>query len=294
MTSHTHLCSKLDEFGKDYDTAIKKRVSNECMYVDVLSQRKTTTSEQSPGHHTVIAEQGITHHTATCHSLEQDIEPSTEQSAGHHTRMGTSVEQSTTTSTSSEEHTMNHSTTGVYAEQSIGNLTTIGTSAEQSATFHTTTCASSELSPGHHNPVGTSAEQGTATYTSSDHQNLQIVLQPDKGRKITFDNFDIRQEVHHMTEQNQNKDKHYVTVMSTENRTSGTRLRRDGPVGDIAALENGKCGQNHAEYQKQKENCCVGVKNHFSKYPVSKTCTQATDTVCAMIIYFLCVQIIQT
>ena len=32
------------------------------MYLDVLSQGKTTTSEQSPRHYTVIAEQGITNH----------------------------------------------------------------------------------------------------------------------------------------------------------------------------------------------------------------------------------------
>ena len=262
MTSHTHLYSKLDEFGKDFNAAIKKRVSTECMYLDVLSQRETTTSELSPEHHTVIAEQGITHSTATCPSLEQDIEPSTEQSAGHHTPMGTSVEQSTATCTSSEQNIMHHTTNGAYAERSIGNLTTIWTSTEQSATFHTTSGSSSEQSPGHHNPMGTSAEQSTATCTSSDQHNIQIVLQPDKGRKITFDNFDIRQEVHHMTEQNQNKDKHYVTVMSTENRISGTHLRRDGPVGDIAALENGKCVPNHAEHQKQKENYVLLVSTN--------------------------------
>ena len=78
------------------------------MYLDGLSQCKTTTSEQSPGHHTVIAEQGIKHHTATCPSLEQDIEPSTEQSAGHHTPMGTSVEQSTAGCTSSEQNVMSN------------------------------------------------------------------------------------------------------------------------------------------------------------------------------------------
>lgn len=89
--------------------------------------------------------------------------------------------------------------------------------------------------------------------------NDQVILQPDHGRKITFDNFDIYQEVHHMTEQHQNKDKHYVTVMSTENRISGAHLRRNEPVCDIATLENGKCVPNQTDHQKQKENYVVLV-----------------------------------
>ncbi len=44
---------------------------------------------------------------------------------------------------------------------------------------------------------------------------------PDGGRKITIDNLDYHQNVHHMTEEHQNIDKHYVTVMATENRVTG-------------------------------------------------------------------------
>ncbi len=44
---------------------------------------------------------------------------------------------------------------------------------------------------------------------------------PDGGRKITIDNLDYHQNVHHTTEEHQNVDKHYVMVMATENRVTG-------------------------------------------------------------------------
>ena len=306
MTSHTHLYSKLDEFGKDFNAAIKKRVSKECVYLDVLHPT-TTTSEQSPGHHAVASEQSIRHYTTTGAFAEQSIALHTitgafaEQSPGHHTMTysGPSTEQSS-------EH---NTTTGTFAEQSPGHhtITYSGPSTEQNPGHQgTTTGTSAEQSPGHHTATGTFTEQSTATCTSSEHHNIQILLQPDKGRKITFDNFDIHQEVHHMTEQNQNKDKHYATVMSTENRISGAHLRRDDPVGDIAALDNGKCVPNHAEHQKQKEDYVVLVSRiitaniqclkHLEEvvtkhipHRYQRETARATDTVCAiiMIIFFL-------
>lgn len=106
-----------------------------------------------------------------------------------------------------------------------------------------------------------------------------------------------------MTKQHQNKDyhRHYVTVMSTENRVSGAHLRRNEPVGDISTLENGKCVPNQAEHRKQKENYIVLVSRiitaniqclkhlqdvvvkHIPHY-YQKESVQATDTVSNMII----------
>ena len=172
MTSHTHLYSKLDEFGKDFDLSIRKRVANECLYLDL-------------------------HKPTTCTSSDQE----------------------------------SHNASATVEEQ----------------------CALNDMVPSR-----SSAHGDQCSHMQSQHTN-QVALQPDKGRKITFDNFDIYQVVHHMTEQNQNKDKHYVTAMSTENRISGTHLSRTAPVGDIVTMENGKCVPNHAEHQKQKENYVVLV-----------------------------------
>jgi len=52
-----------------------------------------------------------------------------------------------------------------------------------------------------------------------------LLLSPDVGRKLVFDNIDWHQEVHFMTEKHQNVDKHCVTVMATENRVSGNHLK---------------------------------------------------------------------
>ena len=99
-----------------------------------------------------------------------------------------------------------------------------------------------------------------------------------------------------MTKQHQNKDKHHVTVMSTENRISGAHLRRNEPICDIATLENGKCVPNQTDHQKQKENYVVLVSKiltaniqclkHLEEavtkhipHRYQKETAQATDTV---------------
>ena len=107
--------------------------------------------------------------------------------------------------------------------------------------------------------TSTFSSQISSEPASAPSQQIQVVIQPDKGRKITFDNFDIYQEVNHMTEQNQNKDRHYVTVMSTENRISRSHLRRDGPICDITALENGKCVPDQDDHTKQRNDYIVLV-----------------------------------
>lgn len=132
--------------------------------------------------------------------------------------------------------------TGTSSEQVLCEPTPV---LSQLMQYMPTTCTSS--SQVHREPDPLSSGQ------------TQVVLQPDKGRKITFDNFDIYQEVHHMTEQNQNKDKHYVTVMSTENQVSGSHLRCDGPICDIAGLENGKCVPDHNDHLMQKNDYVVLV-----------------------------------
>ena len=67
------------------------------------------------------------------------------------------------------------------------------------------------------------------------------IITPDCGRKTTFDNIDYHQNVHYMSEDHQNIDKHYVTYTSTENRVSGNHLSDQTPLGGIKEMENGKC-----------------------------------------------------
>lgn len=93
-------------------------------------------------------------------------------------------------------------------------------------------------------------------------------LAPDMGIKLTFDNIDYKQVVHHMTEDNQNIDKHCVTVMCTENRVSGNHLSDTPSQYGVIAMENGKCVPSSFENTKQRENYITLVEriivNHIS------------------------------
>ena len=98
-----------------------------------------------------------------------------------------------------------------------------------------------------------SADGQVSMHPSSECGNIT----PDCGRKITFDNIDYHQNVHHMTEDNQNIDKHYVTYMSTENRVSGNHLSDQTRVGGIEEMENGKCIPSTNDNEKQRLNYIV-------------------------------------
>ena len=79
------------------------------------------------------------------------------------------------------------------------------------------------------------------------------------GRNLVFDNIDYWHEVHYMTEEPQNVDKHCVTVMATENRVSGIHLSYQQPVGGVLQLENGKCLPSSHDNVKQRDNYIVLV-----------------------------------
>ena len=77
---------------------------------------------------------------------------------------------------------------------------------------------------------------------------------PPPGFKLTVDNVDYHQNVHYMTEEHQNTDKHYVSVCATENRISGSHLSSDKPQEGILEFENGKCIPNYAEQNAQRND----------------------------------------
>jgi hypothetical protein len=78
--------------------------------------------------------------------------------------------------------------------------------------------------------------------------------EPSPGFKLTIDNVDYHQNVHYMTEDHQNIDRHYVTVNATINRISGTHLSADKPVHGLKDMENGKCIPNQLDQVSQREN----------------------------------------
>ena len=81
-----------------------------------------------------------------------------------------------------------------------------------------------------------------------------VALKSDSGRKLVFDNFDFRQEVHYTTQDHQNVDVHWVTHMAVENRVSGNNLLSNRPICQINELENGQFLPGRREHHLQREN----------------------------------------
>lgn len=102
---------------------------------------------------------------------------------------------------------------------------------------------------------GPAPSQGQhATPNACEEPSPHVVVEADKGRKLVFDNFDFRQQVHHMTQDHQNVDVHWVSHMAVENRVSGNHLPYDRPVCQIQDLENGQCLPGRHEQHLQREN----------------------------------------
>jgi hypothetical protein len=82
--------------------------------------------------------------------------------------------------------------------------------------------------------------------------------EPDIGRKIAFDNFDFKQNVHHMTETHQNIDSHWVSHMCTEHRVCGNHLSTVRPKNSgILDLDNGKFIPSKEEHMMQRQNYSI-------------------------------------
>ena len=82
---------------------------------------------------------------------------------------------------------------------------------------------------------------------------LDSDVQPSAGFKLTIDNVDYHQNVHFMTEEHQNIDKHYVSVNATTNRITASHLSHKVPSESINEMDNGKCIPNHLEQKAQRD-----------------------------------------
>ena len=108
---------------------------------------------------------------------------------------------------------------------------------------------------------------GDAMTIPSSTTTTAVALKADSGRKLVFDNFDFRQEVHYMTQDHQNVDVHWVTHMAVENRVSGNNLLSNRPVCQINELENGQCLPGRHEHHLQRENYITLTERAITEIP---------------------------
>jgi hypothetical protein len=87
--------------------------------------------------------------------------------------------------------------------------------------------------------------------SSQEEVSTSTTPKPSPGFKLTTD---YHHNVHYMTEEHQNVDKHYVTVNATTNRVSGNHLSTTTPWDGILKMENGKCIPNYNEQKAQRDN----------------------------------------
>ena len=108
---------------------------------------------------------------------------------------------------------------------------------------------------------------GTILNLWAAHPSLKFSLEPPlfataayNGRKLVFDNVDLRTEVHSMTEAHQNEDEHWVSVMVTENGISHNHRSNIQPLPvAILSLQNSCCIPNEKEHKLQIDNYAAFV-----------------------------------
>ena len=155
MTSHTHLYAKLDEFGKDFDAAIKKRVSDECQYLNMHRQPAPSicTSLEQVNPQPVSTTSGLVNPQHATSSLGQTI-----------------PQQATTT------------TPGlVNPEQATYSLEQTHTQAATSTTLSHPQPETSSLGQEQPQPAFAGTMAQPAIVTGQPGHNIQVILQPDYG-----------------------------------------------------------------------------------------------------------------
>ena len=190
MTSHHYYYKKLDEYGKDHDAEILKKVENEGKRLTAKHQR-ICKNEDKKNMDTV--------------ELSTDVSKNGEMTTSQCNSEGTTANDS--------NKSKDAAATSVRILESLKALCERNESSVQSSLL--VFPQRKEKDSGETNINDNCGEE----ISSSEPQILSNVTDedflPDKGRKITLDNIDIRQETHDMTEDHQNPDAHYCGHMST-------------------------------------------------------------------------------
>lgn len=108
-------------------------------------------------------------------------------------------------------------------------------------------------------PVGSLCETVEAEKDAACMTTDMLDIGP--GWKIAFDNLDIFQKVRDMTEDNQNKDHHWVNHVKVTNRVSGNHLPDEKPIVDsVMNLDNYKIIPPVPEHISQRGNYIILIE----------------------------------
>jgi len=91
------------------------------------------------------------------------------------------------------------------------------------------------------------------------------IINPSNGFSVVVDNWDLKQEVRHMTSDHQNTDIHWVNHNIVENRFSGNHLPDDKPVKNIMDVENKDLIPSIADHKELYNNYLVHIQRILTK-----------------------------
>ena len=92
------------------------------------------------------------------------------------------------------------------------------------------------------------------------------IVNPSNGFSVVVvDNWDLRQEVRHMTSDHQNTDIHWVNHSIVENRISGNHLSDDKPVKHVTDVENKDLIPSIADHKELYNNYLVHIQRILTK-----------------------------
>ena len=91
------------------------------------------------------------------------------------------------------------------------------------------------------------------------------IINPSNGFSVVVDNWDLRQEVRHMTSDHQNTDIHWVNHNIVENRVSGNHLPDDKPLKNIMDVENKDLIPSIADHKELYNNYLVHIQGILTK-----------------------------
>ena len=121
----------------------------------------------------------------------------------------------------------------------------------------------------HQAPTEAPSSTSSPPLVTEGQSQQSTVITADKGRKLVFDNFDFKQEVHSMTEQHQNIDVHWVTHLSVEIVSQETTCQVRNLLQMLLCRWRMVC-----VYQLAMSTTCKGkttsllLREHLWKYPV--------------------------
>lgn len=235
-TSNVYYYKKIDEFGEKFDANIKEAVRQEGQFMQ-KSQQSTTLSVQQ---------------------IEQ-VTPMTSDSAGSSNIPPSRTTTAVALSSAEPQGQQVIITPMILDSAGPANIPPSGTTRALALT-------SSELQRQQVAPMILDSAGDAMTIPPST-TTTAVALKSDSGRKLVFDNFDFRQEVHYMTQDHQNVDVHWVTHMAVENRVSGNNLLSNRPVCQINELENGQCLPGRREHHLQRENYITLTERAITEIP---------------------------